>query len=170
MNLDILNRAEGFCALQLWQQAWDAMEELPRHEKADPEVSVLRLRIVGELAMWEAGEDVADQVSGSPRAELKRTAAQYFLDRARKIHRDGRLAEARRNFRKALGAWRGITREFTERDLDGLGPMEEALESVASSGRSEESEANREGSFGARFRSVGARGVRRGPPPPGSLY
>lgn len=121
MNFEVLNRAEGFCQLRLWSDAWDATEELAKIEKANPEVAALRLQIVTELAMWEIGEEVADFVGESPRIEFRRMAAQYFLDRAREIHGEGDHPEATRNFRKALDTWPGIKREFTEWDLVELG-------------------------------------------------
>ncbi len=125
MNLDALNRAEGFCQLCLWQEAWNATEELQKCDKAHPEVAALRLRIVIKLAKWEVGEEVANMVSESPRIEFRRSAAQYFLGRAREIYLDGDRSEARFQFQKAINAWPGIDREFTERDRVELGPEEE---------------------------------------------
>lgn len=123
MNLEVLNRAEGYCQLQLWKDAWDVIDEgLYNCEKAHPEVAQIRLRIVVELSMWERGEEVADHLSEGARIEFKRTAAQYYLNRARDIYREGDHPEARRHFRKAISAWPGIDREFTDRDLVELAP------------------------------------------------
>ncbi|MEM9281937.1 MAG: hypothetical protein AAGA96_08935 [Verrucomicrobiota bacterium] len=131
MDLDTLNEAEGFFQLCLWQDAWDAMEGMHKGERHNPEVAHLRLRIAVELEDWEACERVANHVSSSPRVDLKRSAAQFFLDRAR-VHSDGGdSAEALRNFRKALSAWKGIRKEFTESENEGLGPELEQEESTS---------------------------------------
>lgn len=122
MNLEVLNRAEGYCQLELWKDAWDAMEELYNCEKAHPEAAAIRLRIVVALSMWEKGEEVADHLSESARIEYKRKAAQYYLKRARVIFHEGDPPEARRHFQKAIGAWPGIDREFTDWDLVELAP------------------------------------------------
>jgi len=166
MNLEVLNRAEGYCLLCLWQEAWEVIEELPRHEKSHLEVALLRLQIARELAMWEKGERLADRIGGGARIEFKQEAARYFLERARDTRREGDSSEARRNYRKAVQAWRGIARELTERDLAELGPIEWADED----NRGEARPSQRMRSHGARFRGPGFPGRGKATLPPGSLY
>lgn len=115
-KMDVLNRAEGYCSLHLYKDAWDTTERLHKLVKANPEIAELRLRIAVGLKRWDLGEEAADQVSEGNRIDLRLTAARYFLGRARKVHDEGNLLEGRRLFEKAEGAFKGIDRDYTDED------------------------------------------------------
>lgn len=73
-----IQRAEGFAELGMWQDCWEAINELSGGEKSGREAERLRLRCCGPLQAWDLGAKLAYRL-GQRLVEDRRAAAGFWL-------------------------------------------------------------------------------------------
>jgi hypothetical protein len=99
--------AEGLADLELWEDAWQALEELPPEERTAPEVSRLRLRCAMGLERWNAVQELAGHLAkGSD--DDRREAAGAFRVLAAVATRSRQIEAAKVLVRCAVEAWPDI--------------------------------------------------------------
>lgn len=113
---DQLTRAEGFFELGMFEEAWNATEDLPPIDRVEPLVLELRLRVCTALSQWELGEHIANVlVSSAIEPEKCREAcARFYHARARFLCETGDNEGARLAMRAASDAWPDIRLELVD--------------------------------------------------------
>lgn len=104
-----LREAEGFAELGLWQDAWDAIDELPPDERMKPAALRLRLEICSYLEAWEPGSAVAKLLSEGDETDRK-AAGCYYRELAKLYIAHGEIDSARVALRDRVSAWPGASR------------------------------------------------------------
>lgn len=81
----LLQEAEGFLELQMYEDAWGRLEETAPEDKTQASVLVLRLRILTALSHWDLGQEIASllhrSLEGSDR--MREFVARFYHARAR---------------------------------------------------------------------------------------
>jgi hypothetical protein len=75
-----ITEAEGFADLGMWEDAWEALDDAPGHERATPSALRVRLRCCAPLGAWGIGEEVAHLMGHSDKPEDLKMAADFWLD------------------------------------------------------------------------------------------
>src|SRR5258707_1328850 len=63
--LNALAASEGYCELQMWQQAWNALEELPDHLRNTAEAVQARIPVLVGTGNWQKALILAGSVSSA---------------------------------------------------------------------------------------------------------
>ena len=115
-----LEEAEGFIALGMYSDAWEATEELPPIDRVMPATLEVRLRILTALEKWELGAGIANVLAASVQDPemCRRTVARFYHAHARTKGVSGDYEGMRAEIRKAVNAWQEIRSEFSDQDLD----------------------------------------------------
>ena len=77
-----IDEAEGLAELGLWQEAWDALCNLPPQMKRLRSVARPALACCFQLGLWGAGEIFVERLRGGTSRD-QRAAAIFLLERAR---------------------------------------------------------------------------------------
>ena len=98
----MLENAEGYAKLGLWQDAWEAIEELPDDVRAGIDAMRLRLRCCAPLGAWDLGAELAYLLAeGNP--PDRKAAAAFWLALCRECIEDTHTAQA--CVAAAVAAW-----------------------------------------------------------------
>ena len=116
---ELIETATGYLELGTFEDAWETVENLPPEEKTTATVLDIRLRILTALAHWELGEHIADLLIHAG-DDHRKTVARFHHARARVLWQSGEFENSRSQFRKAVGAWKDVRREFSDDDLEAL--------------------------------------------------
>lgn len=87
--------AEGFAALGMWVDAWDALEELPPSARLHPDVLAVRLSIWAGLPRWGMGCEIARLVGPGSEAGIMEAARRFHLEHAKALCAAGDVHAAR---------------------------------------------------------------------------
>lgn len=96
--------AEGFADLGLWQEAWDAIEDLDPDARMSARVWRVRLRCCVALESWDMGETLAELLAQSEEEPDLAVAAGYFHARAVHLVKED-LAAAKEAVKRACAIW-----------------------------------------------------------------
>lgn len=96
--------AEGFADLEMWEDAWDALEELPAAERALPAALRVRLRCCPALGAWEIGRHVAGVLRDGAEPD-RQAAARFFHAVALKWLAEGDQYAAGEAIKEAVKTW-----------------------------------------------------------------
>ena len=72
-----ITEAEGLAELELWQDAWDALEDLSAPDRVTPGALRVRLACCPPLAAWDIGRHVAAILREGEEPDRK-AAAKFF--------------------------------------------------------------------------------------------
>lgn len=104
MNYCTITQAEGFAELGLWEDAWQAVEELPAEVRATPQSLRVRLRCCPALEAWEIGNHVANLLRDSDGLD-RECAARFFHELAKDHVRNERVEQVREAVAAAVDCW-----------------------------------------------------------------
>lgn len=100
-----ITEAEGLAELGLWQDAWEALEELQTPDRALPHALRVRLACCPSLGAWEVGRHIADLLRDGSEAD-RQAAAQYFHAVDLKWLAEGYCYAAGQAIKEAVKTWR----------------------------------------------------------------
>lgn len=89
-----LREAQGFMTLELWDDAWAALDQLPEGTVATPEMVRIRMRAAAGMERWDFVEELAS-ILRHGNEEDRMEAACAYQSLAAEHYRRGRLEEAR---------------------------------------------------------------------------
>lgn len=100
----------------MWEEAWDALDELPPTRQAAYQALRVRLKCCPFLGAWPIGEQVAILLSGGERPD-RAIAAAFFHLNARRLLEAGDRDGSRQNILAAVDTfpeWRRILLQDSE--------------------------------------------------------
>lgn len=111
-----VEEAEGFLELQMFEDAWNRLEEISPQHKSEASVLVLRLKILTALSQWDLGQEIANLLNQSLSKEdpNREFVARFYHARAGCCADSESYEEAREWMRKASEAWEDIRMELLE--------------------------------------------------------
>ena len=89
-----ISEAEGFADLGLWQEAWEALEELSADQRATPAALRVRLCCCPARGAWEIGENVAGLLRDGDRLDKACVAGFYHANARRLLEAGNRQGAA----------------------------------------------------------------------------
>ena len=102
-----LTEAQGLADLELWEDVWEALEELPPEERTAPSVIRLRLDCAIGLERWDTARELATNLAKGA-DEDRRAAADAFRTLALVANKRRMIEAAKVLVRSAVEAWPGI--------------------------------------------------------------
>jgi len=108
-----VTEAEGLAELELWQDAWDALEELPVLDRATPGALRVRLACCPALAAWDIGRQVAAILRVGEEPDRK-AAARFFHAVALKWLSEGDRYAAGEAIKEAVKTWPDYRNEILD--------------------------------------------------------
>ena len=113
-----LTTAEGYFDLGMFEDAWNATEELPPLDRVEPLVLELRLRILTATGQWDLGDHIANVLvcSDIEPEKCRETVARFRHAHARHLCESGLMVLAKEQVRLAVDAWEPIRAEIVEDD------------------------------------------------------
>jgi len=106
-----LTEAEGYAELGLWQDAWEAIEELPGDLRAGVDSMRLRLRCCSKVGAWDIGAELACLL-GEGKPPDRRAAAAFWMALGRECIEDSETAQA--CIDAAINAWPNCRSEILD--------------------------------------------------------
>ncbi len=99
-----IEEAEGLAELQMWEDAWAAMEDLSPDERATPAALRVRLQCCPGMGAWDIGEHVAGLLRDGDDLDRRMAAFFYHADARRLIEAGDRIAAAA-SIKAAVEMW-----------------------------------------------------------------
>ncbi|MCW1926339.1 hypothetical protein OKA05_27550 [Luteolibacter arcticus] len=108
-----ITEAKRLADLELWEDAWQAITELPPEERTAPPFIRLRLRCAIGLERWETVKELASHLANGSDDD-RVAAAKAFVTVAGVATRFRQIESARHLVRSAVEAWPDIREEVID--------------------------------------------------------